>query len=849
MAPMSEEETVRKLEQLILDRLLKTEIPPFYSNFQVTNGTLVCTVDHEFEATLGLTQTGMDSPWAVLRLDIFVEADDSSSRKRKQGVSVALDEAIVPNEVTPKTIREAYKPKPQAVLYLLRIVQERLSKSKQPLVDLYNVLHSFCTSLCIKILEAQAHLLRSHQWKAGYLKVVKGTSHNVLDMKHWNESCSLRVCQDPKLRDGQLYLELDPPVDTTACRSSVSEALARKPSSLRNRSLVLGESSARTWCTEDAFIDGLCPTSLNIEKVLLVGAMARAESVLNRLGLRLDELLFGSNVLSSIVSIISNGSFVSLQVDLPVSKCLSVTVEIRSGNIILNYLRQGYESAATRRWGTTWDSEILTHYEKQINAISKSSSSRVDEMAQLLDSLCRMLNVHAVLESFEIAAETRGLKYRRSNPFPSKVHDSCLFIHLDTWAANDCYLVIAAVGVAPALFQGTSFTATTNQLECSLLASKEDVLTIKTLDEFSSDEAVSVELGHLMEYAWSNMGSTRYQKILKPRFNVKLNDETRTLDPGGHLISSAFGKCELTLGVPQKGKYITVSLKAPILPDMVVGTCNPFDLANVVYSPPNSLSWNIPEERLVKINSSGIICNIDALESDLISLAKMQFLIQSLRSVADSNMEISFGKPVVKIVRASHSGVALKCRNESVTLDAIIGMKNSEFKATVLNISGAPMIDLPWTHEINKLLNSFIGTTPVEGLGRQLAASLCLGLPILDPLNAVLAASSERMIHGWEAPPVTPQEAGKSKGGEKKGGKVGLNMSIQKKDRVSRGLCLVPLSHLKFKLLVGEKDQLDIQITSKGCLVSGNRLVDANSIVSYDEFPTFLTKCMDSLFK
>jgi len=226
---------------------------------------------------------------------------------------------------------------------------------------------------------------------SGTLKVSSPQRHT-LELRHWGEDDRvLRIRFDPRLCDGQLVTELEPPVDIASCRSDIAVALSKAPPSQRRRKFVLSASSGSSGATtleqqqqqqqeeevdeqqQECYVRGLCPSALSVERVLLLGGLAHAEARLDQLGLALDAAILehelggsscppcssaassSGNAARAVdtsaqpqwgprfryeVAMVTEGQQVALQVRLPAARYLRVAVEMRTGDLIVTLVRK-----------------------------------------------------------------------------------------------------------------------------------------------------------------------------------------------------------------------------------------------------------------------------------------------------------------------------------------------------------------------------------------------------------------------------------------------------------------------------------------------------------------------------
>jgi len=265
--------------------------------------------------------------------------------------------------------------------------------------------------------------------------------------------------------------------------------------------------------------------------------------------------------------------------------------------------------------------------------------------------------------------------------------------------------------------------------------------------------------------------------------------------------------------------------------------------------------------------------DLSIVNLDLISLAKMNILVQCLLSSrvegSDNVIQLDAAHPdiTVKIEYASHSCVVLESSNAGTTLRAAVGIETCKargFCVRVLTLTRAeadpsqlPLPEeLPWTHEIVKLLDSFI-TTEVSNVDwalmkqvtRQLLAALTFGLPALPVLSTMLNPQPDAVINANKSnkePVGTPLPSN----GPRPGGKFGLSIVIRAQKasaaNPSRGLSVLALSHLRLRLFVGETNGLDLLMLPGGMQIIKAEETEA-PVVPYNEFAAKLKKMVADL--
>uniref|UniRef100_A0A915ITZ7 Mediator of RNA polymerase II transcription subunit 14 n=1 Tax=Romanomermis culicivorax TaxID=13658 RepID=A0A915ITZ7_ROMCU len=123
---------LQRLNQIIIYKLINQSqnLPVKY---RIKNGVVTFRVENEFESSLTLLGETSDLPWTLLNLKILVEDYDIG-----EGTDLVH---------------------PQQVHYLHQVVQTRIEASSTPIIEMFNILHSFCLSLRLDVLCCQTSKL------------------------------------------------------------------------------------------------------------------------------------------------------------------------------------------------------------------------------------------------------------------------------------------------------------------------------------------------------------------------------------------------------------------------------------------------------------------------------------------------------------------------------------------------------------------------------------------------------------------------------------------------------------------------------------------------------------------
>ncbi|XP_060590641.1 mediator of RNA polymerase II transcription subunit 14-like isoform X2 [Ruditapes philippinarum] len=133
ITPTEKKQVLQRLNQVIQYRLVSCELPQQMRKLKIENGRVKFLVENEFQVTLTLMEDSPVIPWRLLDIDILVEDHETGDGK-------ALVHSL-------------------QIGYIHRLAQSRLLDNDKPLHDLYRVLHSFCQSLQLEVLNSQTQKL------------------------------------------------------------------------------------------------------------------------------------------------------------------------------------------------------------------------------------------------------------------------------------------------------------------------------------------------------------------------------------------------------------------------------------------------------------------------------------------------------------------------------------------------------------------------------------------------------------------------------------------------------------------------------------------------------------------
>lgn len=255
ITPSEKKATLLRLNQIIQQRLVTSALPSQMRNLKIENGRVTFHVNFEFELCLTVMGDSANIPWKVLNVSILV-----MDRETGDGRDLVH---------------------PFQVRYIQDLIQTRLFENSRPLFDAYNVLHSFCLSLQLEVLNAQTHRL-SRERLADFIRIEEYLAGKRLSIVYWREmtnSSSLgssdRNTQSAGMR---LVIEINSSDPVKPLQILHIPELGEKESLVAN--------------------DSIKSDHLSIEKLFIHTTHERAKQSLNRLEILLSELKMGDVNLS-----------------------------------------------------------------------------------------------------------------------------------------------------------------------------------------------------------------------------------------------------------------------------------------------------------------------------------------------------------------------------------------------------------------------------------------------------------------------------------------------------------------------------------------------------------------------
>ncbi|XP_002125720.3 mediator of RNA polymerase II transcription subunit 14-like [Ciona intestinalis] len=156
--PSERKATLKRIQQIVLFRLVTEVIPPQIKDLAVEGGIVHLTVPGKFKALLTLMGDSDNLPWRLIKLEFLVHDKEVGG-----GRTLVHD---------------------LQVNYIHELVQSRLISNKTPFVDLFDILHSFSLSLQLEVLQAQAERSRS-RWNK-FVNVEEYSPGQKLLMSYWS---------------------------------------------------------------------------------------------------------------------------------------------------------------------------------------------------------------------------------------------------------------------------------------------------------------------------------------------------------------------------------------------------------------------------------------------------------------------------------------------------------------------------------------------------------------------------------------------------------------------------------------------------------------------------------------
>lgn len=273
ITPSEKRTTLLRLNQIIQQRLVTSVLPEQMKNLHVENGRVTFVIPNEFELSLTLLGDGNNIPWKVLSLRILVIDRDSSESAIASGSGKDMVH-------------------PMQINFLQDLVQSRLIDNPRPLIDAYNVLHSFCLSLQLEVLNLQVYRLIRDRLK-DYIRIEEYTAGKKLTISYWREYCATNKLAIPGMK---LSLEID------SFDSSKPLQVIHMPDLNENESVPIGglksvSTSSNDTSEGEKSVDVL--ENLSFEKMFIHATHKRAMSLLQQLH---NELLLLKTVLKMSLS-------------------------------------------------------------------------------------------------------------------------------------------------------------------------------------------------------------------------------------------------------------------------------------------------------------------------------------------------------------------------------------------------------------------------------------------------------------------------------------------------------------------------------------------------------------------
>nr|XP_027196694.1 mediator of RNA polymerase II transcription subunit 14-like [Dermatophagoides pteronyssinus] len=192
-----------QLNHIIQQRLVASELPLQMRNIKIEFGRVTFTVSNEFSLTLTLLSDNNNMPWKVLNIEILIE-----------------DKEI--NDIKDLVQQEQLN-------FIRIIIQTRLNDNQRPLVEAYNILHTFCLGLQLQVLAFQSdsvykrlkefihideyhsgkHLILSY-WKDNQQQQDKSSSSSyklIIKIDSTDPTKPLQIQHNPEFFDSTIFLK------------------------------------------------------------------------------------------------------------------------------------------------------------------------------------------------------------------------------------------------------------------------------------------------------------------------------------------------------------------------------------------------------------------------------------------------------------------------------------------------------------------------------------------------------------------------------------------------------------------------------------------------------------------
>lgn len=187
LEPEKVQETLKRLDDHICFRLLTEVIPKQLKIMKIDQGCAICRVADEYEVALA-SNGDIKEPWQLIDIRLLVNSNIESG-----------------NSLTLHALQ---------IQHIMRLVQEKMASSQQPLVDMHNILHELVVRMMLEALRTQAHsFVKDSRQFEGIKSVPKD---NQLFVYYWasltvgeENATHLRIYVDEQT---QLKIEHRPPI-------------------------------------------------------------------------------------------------------------------------------------------------------------------------------------------------------------------------------------------------------------------------------------------------------------------------------------------------------------------------------------------------------------------------------------------------------------------------------------------------------------------------------------------------------------------------------------------------------------------------------------------------------------
>ena len=834
-----------------------------------------CTVPNEFKITLTLSGSDADSPWVILDLKLYVKAAEVVP----VADMTAAEVSVVGNSYTPASRKRrrndvlaqkrsaalALRPKESHAAYLLRLLQHRLLTTSTPFQDIYDLLHGFCVDLSVLTLSAQAGELGASAWASS---LFIESSDKGLKILHWDKAASFKIFAETRANEKRLCLELDPPLAGSASHFARFLSTDSQPTS---RSLLLGKEKDGVKPNPLQGVEGLCPSALNFEAVLLTVLQAQAEAKLERVGGTMLEVLSYIEETRRIEVWMEVNDVSGACLVLGLSSCrqLVVTVDLRSGSLVVRLDRV---EGSTRESG---EAEAVDSLVQLLGETLNRPGASKTVVRALVPTIQRLV-VLLMAERLEHELMNEGLSFTRENPCrldsyisdPANTNNS-IYVNLGSFDRHEYHVQIAIRSNLETTYCLLSLWS------LSLSARKE--IQRKPLSKTKSRLAEVLQEARAQKQIMHTEWLSKH--ILHGIDDVSVSLSTVDSRPAVLIVASQISKTakasvahrilqSLRSNSPGHAKLFVQPLSSE---GYRVWVDNNSDTLRRATECPTGYHGRPVQmgKAAVALQYAGASLfgkegrygfGFELLEEDLMGASCMALLLKALSDTTVQALLQSLGLDVVGdcsavSITSTHGWSCTICFNS----------ERGQFCVNSVPYS-------PWSQALSRFLdlNFHVFSRHSSSTARASAFvhALVNGMPLINKLLTSLRPRVNHIFNSRE--PASSGDVGASAAPAGKfRGKVGLSKTIEAQkassDKGSRGLSLIVVSYDFLRLLVGELQVVDLRLSEGRVVVSGKgtrwdaaqkvlgggglgSAADKSFKLKHSEVEALLPKLVDSLF-